>query len=135
MEEACSHRHQLPGLRSSNCGRHRGRNATTNERCLCQAQGRQTDRQTEGPTEFFEKYLVTPKREALPWIFPLYFQLHYLPEETCLQEAGSSAVERTSVKSQLCFKGEKDLSTTSLGHRSQIRKRPRERERQKERER
>jgi len=93
------------------------------------------DRQTEGPTEFFEKYLGTPKREALPWIFPLYFQLPYLPEETCFQEAGSSAVERTSVKSQLCFKGEKDLSTTSLGHRSQIRKRPRERETQKERER
>jgi hypothetical protein len=54
------------------------------------------DRQTEGPTEFFEKYLGTPKREALPWIFPLYFQLPYLPEETCFQEAGSSPVERTS---------------------------------------
>jgi hypothetical protein len=55
-----------------------------------------TDRQTEGPTEFFEKNLETPKRKALPWIFPLYFQLPYLPEETCFQEAGSSAVERSS---------------------------------------
>jgi hypothetical protein len=26
----------------------------------------------------------------------LYFQLHYLPEETCFQQAGSSAVEGTS---------------------------------------
>jgi hypothetical protein len=26
-------------------------------------------------------------------IFPLYFQLHYLREETCFQQAGSSAVE------------------------------------------
>jgi hypothetical protein len=26
----------------------------------------------------------------------LYFQLPYLPEETCLQQAGSSAVEGTS---------------------------------------
>jgi hypothetical protein len=47
MEEACSHRRQLPGLRSSNCGRHRRRNATTNERCFCHAQGRQTDRQRD----------------------------------------------------------------------------------------
>jgi hypothetical protein len=30
------------------------------------------------------------------WIFPLYFQLPYLPEDTCFQEAGSSAVEGTS---------------------------------------
>jgi hypothetical protein len=29
-------------------------------------------------------------------IFPLYFQLPYLPEETCFQQEGSSAVERTS---------------------------------------
>jgi hypothetical protein len=61
MKEACSHRRQLPGLRSSNSGRHRRRNATTNERCLRHAQGRQTDRQTEGPTEFFEKYLGNTK--------------------------------------------------------------------------
>jgi len=30
------------------------------------------------------------------WIFPLYFQLPYLPEKTCSQQAGSSAVEGTS---------------------------------------
>ncbi len=30
------------------------------------------------------------------WIFPLYFQLPYLREETCFQQAGSSAVEATS---------------------------------------
>ncbi len=29
-------------------------------------------------------------------IFPLYFQLPYLPEETCFRQAGSSAVEGTS---------------------------------------
>jgi len=28
-------------------------------------------------------------------IFLLYFQLSYLPQETCLQQAGSSAVEGT----------------------------------------
>jgi hypothetical protein len=31
--------------------------------------------------------------ESTAWIFPLYFQLHYLPEETCFSQAGSSAVE------------------------------------------
>jgi hypothetical protein len=30
------------------------------------------------------------------WIFPLYFQLPYLPEDTCFQQGGSSAVEGTS---------------------------------------
>jgi hypothetical protein len=25
------------------------------------------------------------------WIFPWYFQLPYLPEETCFQQAGSSS--------------------------------------------
>jgi hypothetical protein len=31
------------------------------------------------------------------WIFPLYFQLGYLPEETCFQQVGSSsALEPTS---------------------------------------
>jgi len=30
------------------------------------------------------------------WIFPLYFQLPYVPEETCFQQAGSCAVEGTS---------------------------------------
>jgi hypothetical protein len=35
-------------------------------------------------------------RESTAWIFPLYFQLPYLPEETCFQQAGSSAVEGTS---------------------------------------
>jgi hypothetical protein len=34
--------------------------------------------------------------KALAWIFPLYFQLLYLPEETCFQPAGSSGVEVTS---------------------------------------
>jgi hypothetical protein len=66
----------------------------------------------------------------------LYFQLHYLPEETCFQQAGpSAAVEGTSQaglgssdqlkvlaslslflksekKSQLCFTYEKGLSST-----------------------
>jgi hypothetical protein len=32
-------------------------------------------------------------RKALPELFPLYFQLPYLPEETCFQRAGSSVVE------------------------------------------
>jgi hypothetical protein len=32
----------------------------------------------------------------MAWIFPLYFQLPYLPEETCFQQGGSSAVEGTS---------------------------------------
>jgi hypothetical protein len=30
------------------------------------------------------------------WVFPLYFQLPYLCEETCFQQAGSSGVEGTS---------------------------------------
>jgi hypothetical protein len=30
------------------------------------------------------------------WIFLLHFQLPYLPEETCFQQAGSSMVEGTS---------------------------------------
>jgi hypothetical protein len=30
------------------------------------------------------------------WIFPLYFQLTYLPEETCFQQVGSYAVESTN---------------------------------------
>jgi hypothetical protein len=34
--------------------------------------------------------------KALPLILPLYFQLPYLPEETCFQQGGSSAVEGTS---------------------------------------
>jgi hypothetical protein len=34
--------------------------------------------------------------KALPGFFPLYFQLHYLPEETCFQQGRSSAVEGTS---------------------------------------
>jgi hypothetical protein len=61
--------------------------------------------------------------QSTAWIFPLYFQLTYLPEETCFQQAGSSAVEGTNQavlrssdqrkveKSQLCFTEEKDLST------------------------
>jgi hypothetical protein len=35
-------------------------------------------------------------RKALPGFFPLYFQLPYLPEETCFHQAGSSVVEGTS---------------------------------------
>jgi hypothetical protein len=35
-------------------------------------------------------------RESTAWIFPSYFQLHYLPEETCIPQAGSSMVEDTS---------------------------------------
>jgi len=34
--------------------------------------------------------------KSTAWIFPLYFQLPYLPEETCFQRAGSSAVKGTS---------------------------------------
>jgi hypothetical protein len=30
------------------------------------------------------------------WVFHLYFQLPYRPEETCFQQAGSSVVEGTS---------------------------------------
>jgi hypothetical protein len=36
------------------------------------------------------------KRKSTVWIFPLCFQLSYLPEETCFQQWGSSAVEGTS---------------------------------------
>jgi hypothetical protein len=36
-------------------------------------------------------------RKSTAWIFPLYFHLPYLPEETCFQRAGSSAVEGTSL--------------------------------------
>ncbi len=34
--------------------------------------------------------------ESTAWIFPLHFQLPYLPEATCFQQAGSSVVEGTS---------------------------------------
>jgi len=34
--------------------------------------------------------------ESPAWILPLYFQLPYLPQETCFQQAGSSAAEGTS---------------------------------------
>jgi hypothetical protein len=34
--------------------------------------------------------------QSTTWSFPLYFQLPYLPEETCFQQVGSSAVEGTS---------------------------------------
>ncbi len=42
-----------------------------------------------------------PVRDPSPhvkraWIFPLYFRLPYLPEETCFQQTGSSAVEGPS---------------------------------------
>jgi hypothetical protein len=32
----------------------------------------------------------------MAWIFPLYFQFRYLPEETCFQQAGSSVVKGNS---------------------------------------
>jgi len=32
----------------------------------------------------------------IAWIFPLYFQLPYLAEESSFQQAGSSMVEATS---------------------------------------
>jgi hypothetical protein len=35
-------------------------------------------------------------RKALRGFFSFYFQLHYLPEENCFQQAGSSVVEGTS---------------------------------------
>jgi hypothetical protein len=35
------------------------------------------------------------------WICPLYFQLPYLPEDTCFQQGGSSAVEGTSQRKVL----------------------------------
>ncbi len=39
--------------------------------------------------------------KSTAWIFPLYFQIPYLPEETCSQQAGSSsAVEDTSGRYQ-----------------------------------
>jgi hypothetical protein len=34
--------------------------------------------------------------QSTAWVFPLDFQLHYMPEETCFQQAGSSVVEGTS---------------------------------------
>jgi hypothetical protein len=34
--------------------------------------------------------------QSTAWIFPLYFQLHCLHEETCFQQVGSSAVKGTS---------------------------------------
>jgi hypothetical protein len=42
--------------------------------------------------ELFEKSQCL----STAWIFPLYFQLTYLPEETCFQQAGSSVFEGTS---------------------------------------
>ncbi len=42
------------------------------------------------------KTMRTMYMKSTAWIFPLYFQLPYLPEETCFQQAGSSAVEGTS---------------------------------------
>jgi len=45
-------------------------------------------------------YSGEPRRLRLhvkhSWIFPLYFQLHHLPGETCFQQAGSYAVGRNS---------------------------------------
>jgi ABC-type sulfate/molybdate transport systems ATPase subunit len=49
--------------------------------------------------------------QSTAWIFTLYFQLPYLPEETCFQQVGSSLVEGTS--QPVAF-------STGLGHRSQI---------------
>jgi hypothetical protein len=37
-----------------------------------------------------------PEDNFIAWIFPLYFQLPYLPEGTCFQQAGSSMVEDTN---------------------------------------
>jgi hypothetical protein len=37
--------------------------------------------------------MTTP---STAWIFPLDFQLHYLLEETCFQQGGSSVVEGTN---------------------------------------
>jgi hypothetical protein len=37
-----------------------------------------------------------PHTQSTAWTFPLYFQFPYLPEGTRFQQAGSSAVERTS---------------------------------------
>jgi hypothetical protein len=34
----------------------------------------------------------------MAWIFPLYFQFRYLPEETCFQQAGSSVVKVICLK-------------------------------------
>jgi hypothetical protein len=34
--------------------------------------------------------------QSTAWIFPLYLQFPFLPEDTCFQQAGSSAVEGTS---------------------------------------
>jgi hypothetical protein len=43
---------------------------------------------------WFLQIFIKPQSTA--WIFPLYFQLPCLPEETCFQQAGSSVVEGTS---------------------------------------
>jgi hypothetical protein len=47
----------------------------------------------------------------MAWIFPLYFQLPYLPEETCFQQGGSSAVEGTN---QAVLGSSDQLEGTSL---------------------
>jgi hypothetical protein len=39
---------------------------------------------------------LSTQKVSTAWIFPLYFQLHYLSEETCFQHGGSSAREGTS---------------------------------------
>jgi len=40
--------------------------------------------------------VVFEDTQSTAWIFTSYFQLPYLPEETCFQQAGSCAVEGTS---------------------------------------
>jgi hypothetical protein len=34
--------------------------------------------------------------QSTAWVFPLDFQLHYMPEESSFQQAGSSVVEGIS---------------------------------------
>jgi hypothetical protein len=48
------------------------------------------------PMSFLGAILLV--RKALPRFFLCIFQLPYLPEETCFQQAGSSAVEGISKK-------------------------------------
>jgi hypothetical protein len=56
---------------------------------------------TEGVVgHVYHTHLITPiyrvRKALLSEFFLLYFQLPYLPEETCFQQAGSSMVEGTS---------------------------------------
>ncbi len=48
-----------------------------------------------------------PYTQSTAWIFSLYFQLPYLPEETCFQQAGSSDQWKVPASLSLFLKSEK----------------------------